>query len=1251
MQVPNHPPIVMDLDPWQDDTRLMVPQTMRPIQQQSMLVLHQAMDSEWNSPGEDRQPQLPGHAKAWGYQSARRMAALGYVVLRIRTLHWTKVKQMPYSSHRYRQPKVFSAQQQQMICTINYRDVVAPTMEYLRHIWPRIQGPPPTWMHQIRSIATADLEHARTNILSTQGHAEGSKAGLEASPATLAFPAYIYCETLQQLAEVQILTPHQIWDWNQANAMQRLAPVDWTTPTLEVVAVTEASSLMSEAATPQIATHVFNTYSEDLIWAGFNSKGQHTGSKLLLGSAQSVVELGRVFQQLLVTHIDQQYKGFICEYFRKTSPSHILAGVCDHKSSCNNNLPEGAMPNTAIDYMPDLKSDNVYTEPTKAKPRSDRQPFTPEAFILSAISNTKRIMDGDKGEVVGSRMLTYIPQDSYLRHDRRFRELAKALSDELHAKQVAKIAANVLDQQRAVTEVTPDLDRALAGEVIADAENTFGVDLKDPQLQALQRHGWITAAFTLAHYRAATDMGMTVKETPTGIQVGCKWHTIAPSCPSHMEAHLTSNRHSQQPGYYDRLRTYQQQYGKTANDKTEDVQFNIISQMFGMGAVLIQCHSQWKRGQALGKSRLGPTCFTLHGMLSPVQTPELWESRMGALASLENFQRRRQTIEVEAGTLDYAKWTGERNIHQGQTEDANVACIITWIEQDKPRQWQVKRDQVEVDTLLFEDRYAATSWVQCAGDMHSGGHSGMCNNFNKHSHQAVRRLYPRLQQTSREWCTNPQCAQWHDTTTRAPGFACHECNQWICSDCVWLFVPLPSNTAVHHRCHLPHSAVQTEHQVKIRFNDPTIEQNHPVEPEPSKRTWHDVSYVVPPLPTKEPRQLQNSPKAPDVYPPLTGPYQPDSQWQTERQAHGEPSTMGVTIPATYPPHEQLKEQPKYVYRDKQTASFGTTSDRQRRYDGWQSDDQTAPEQAPAKKAKWADDEWHEWTTQGDNPKRQEPTEDPTKRDKGLKGEDQSDDKFRQDEVDWGDDTQEQDEQPDKPDTVEPEQTPAAGASSSSQATPMQQAQWKPLLQNDVGGVPPPQCLEIIEIVEALLSASSIQSTRPDLQDFWPPEAVSAVQRQLLPPFITEGLEATMDTYTGKTNWEMWVDNWTTLLAFPLHQWRYEQYKPDAAKRASSNWIAFVKAYNYMPRGLPVTLAITLRCTQALLHLNVEPTVQPKIITAGRVRLLENQIRYRPQGRGLTKPVFKQPTNKQRQQPDRAAKLLSRASSSWEGKHE
>jgi len=143
----------------------------------------------------------------------------------------------------------------------------------------------------------------------------------------------------------------------------------------------------------------------------------------------------------------------------------------------------------------------------------------------------------------------------------------------------------------------------------------------------------------------------------------------------------------------------------------------------------------------------------------------------------------------------------------------------------------------------------------------------------------------------------------------------------------------------------------------------------------------------------------------------------------------------------------------------------------------------------------------------------------------------------------------------------------------------------------------------------------------------------------------------MDTYTGKTNWEMWVDNWTTLLAFPLHQWRYEQYKPDAAKRASSNWIAFVKAYNYMPRGLPVTLAITLRCTQALLHLNVEPTVQPKIITTGRVRLLENQIRYRPQGRGLTKPVFKQPTNKQRQQPDRAAKLLSRASSSWEGKHE
>ena len=86
-------------------------------------------------------------------------------------------------------------------------------------------------------------------------------------------------------------------------------------PVYDVIAITEASSLLPPGVRPSHFRSMYNRYAQGLLWAGFNSDSRVIGSKLLLGRRSDFHCLWRVMKRIKMYHIDQFYKCCNNDYF------------------------------------------------------------------------------------------------------------------------------------------------------------------------------------------------------------------------------------------------------------------------------------------------------------------------------------------------------------------------------------------------------------------------------------------------------------------------------------------------------------------------------------------------------------------------------------------------------------------------------------------------------------------------------------------------------------------------------------------------------------------------------------------------------------------------------------------------------------------------------------------------------------------------------------------------------------------------
>ena len=106
-------------------------------------------------------------------------------------------------------------------------------------------------------------------------------------------------------------------------------------PYLDVLAITEASSLLPPSVGPAEFRKLYYNYPQGLVWAGFCSAARTYGSKLLLGRYADFSCLHGVLNLMKMYHVDQMYKCFQNSYFTVvSSKKEILMGVRDHISSC-----------------------------------------------------------------------------------------------------------------------------------------------------------------------------------------------------------------------------------------------------------------------------------------------------------------------------------------------------------------------------------------------------------------------------------------------------------------------------------------------------------------------------------------------------------------------------------------------------------------------------------------------------------------------------------------------------------------------------------------------------------------------------------------------------------------------------------------------------------------------------------------------------------------------------------------------------
>jgi len=414
----------------------------------------------------------------------------------------------------------------------------------------------------------------------------------------------------------------------------------------------------------------------------------------------------------------------------------------------------------------------------------------------------------------------------------------------------------------------------------------------------------------------------------------------------------------------------------------------------------------------------------------------------------------------------------------------------------------------------------------------------------------------------------------------------------------------------------------------------------------SKRRWHPEVYVACNHPQPEAKKRRLPPKAADVYPEMTGPFEPNDEWTAERQAFGEPDQMGVTIPIDYKTLLQSKEKSEYKQLSEEAKLTRTTVQQSRQAFGEPETKKKAKHSNTAQEEKagpgtgstgrggewqdWTHEQWKTWWTASTTGSPSDSTEAYSA---------------------WGSQEQPQQQQI-RTVTLRTNQASAqskwnrASASGSSEAAASSTSGTfvveTPLLANDTqDDIDEP--LDLDTVLESLLQMTSCISASPTAPRNWSDESYLIGKSSRLPSRIAEAMSSLVDSRTENTVGDQWATTWRQLVEYQPSQWRHSQYQRQAMELIGSNWVGFTKAYNVDPCAMPTTLAIALKATQRFLEMDVQQTLQPKINNTQRVRLMENQLRWTPQGRGQQRRVFKVPTAAQQRHPDRALKLIDRTS--------
>ena len=585
-----------------------------------MLVLHQTMDHEWHGKNSGNS----GDREDWGRQSAMDMSNKGFTVLRIRTRHWREFKNAPHELHRFRNPLKEWEVEQQMICTMNMRDLVAPTAAILLML---------TTSEPVHTSALQALVRSHSRQVLSQMKHHHSIAAMDQERSTMYYHKYVFMEVLEMLSEVEVIP---------SALHASLTGLDGAILT-DVIGVTEASTYMADKASPRTVRHLYRNYSEKVLWSGFNAITAVTGSKLLLADLDSIVLLGRLFERIKVTHIDQQYKAFKNTWFRPMPPTHIMAGVRKHRSSCNNNQGAGQSEMTSESFLPNFRPDDfVNATFTKALPGLGQAvPDNTDEIILSSLRVKVRVPAGDRKDTVGLRMNTYILDDDPIRQTSEYRSILQNHMCEMFARLSANDTANLMARQQQRQPEHDDLDKILQGE---DDEwlqhsTTHGIAETDPLILLPVKHGWICQEFGTAEIAAAKEKGLYFEENGGFLYGRCTHHV---NCRAqhweHVMQHFRSNKHSWEGDTLDQLVEKLRERYCPAGNRSEQGD-RILQAIYGLGPTLLQKHSDWCMGEPLGHSQKGPRVFQMPGILSIEQHPEFFATL--AATTAERTQRNR----------------------------------------------------------------------------------------------------------------------------------------------------------------------------------------------------------------------------------------------------------------------------------------------------------------------------------------------------------------------------------------------------------------------------------------------------------------------------------------------------------------------------------------------------------------------------------------------------------------------------------
>ena len=184
-------------------------------------------------------------------------------------------------------------------------------------------------------------------------------------------------------------------------------------------------------------------------------------------------------------------------------------------------------------------------------------------------------------------------------------------------------------------------------------------------------------------------------------------------------------------------------------------------------------------------------------------------------------------------------------------------------------------------------------------------------------------------------------------------------------------------------------------------------------------------------------------------------------------------------------------------------------------------------------------------------------------------------------------------------------------------------------------------MEVVECLIILTECANVEDNKLS-PNVWSDNCRSLDDIEVMPQNIRMSMMALRDQSTGKLLSEIWTTTWTDMLQYSYGEWQLTQgYQQTAKQSCSKLWVCFAKAYNNDPMPLATTLTLTLYCTRRFLALNLYMTMTTKIISRGKIRVIENQIKWTSQARD-SKMAYKRPTKYQLQARDRGGSLLDRA---------